>query len=108
MEEQVWLSLLHKFGQQVTLVKGEERQECRAFFQPVRAAGPGEVPTVLGGAPQGKYLYLGPPQPDPQGIETLIWQERRYHFIRCRPMYVGQRVAYQWAVAEESDRGHGL
>ena len=108
MEDAVWLRLLSRFGQQVTLVKGEERQDCRAFFQPVRAAAPGQVETVLGGAPEGKYLYLGPPKPDPEGMDGLEWHERRYHFIRTRPMCRGERVVYQWAIAEETDRGRRL
>lgn len=108
MDEVVWQRLLDRFGQSVTLVQGEQRLSCKAFFQPVRAAEPGAVNTVLGEAPEGKYLYLGPPRPDPEGMDGLEWNSRRYHFIRTRPMLCGDRILYQWAIAREDDRGQGL
>lgn len=105
MDGNVWKNLLEGYGQRVTLRRGGEDLPVRAFFQPVRERAPGEEQTPLGEAPAGKYLYLGPPEIDPEGVEELVWEGRSFRFIRARAVPVGERAAYRWALAEERDRG---
>ena len=54
MESGLWRKLLGQYGQKVSLCRGEERVQVRAFFQPVREKAVGEEPTALGSiwAPQ--------------------------------------------------------
>ena len=103
MESGLWLTMLEAYGQQVTLRRGDGEKELRAFFQPVREKNPGEVPTPLGKAPVGKWLYLGPPQEDLEGVEELIWQGRAFRPLRRREVPVGRETFYQWAIFEQWD-----
>ncbi len=103
MDAGVWQGILEKYGQQVTLLRGEERTEVRAFFQPVAEKAAGEVPTALGVAPAGKWLYLGPSGEELNGVTGLLWHGRRFRLLRHRGFPVGDTVAYRWAIAEEED-----
>lgn len=107
MNGQTWKGLLERFGQKVTLYQAGFETEVKAFFQPVSERSAGEEVTALGVAPEGKYLYLGPTEIDPEGVEKLAWNGRFYHFIRVRAVPAGKKIAYRWALAEELDERSG-
>jgi len=101
--ERCWKEVLARYGQKVTLLRGEERTEVRAFFQPVAERSPGEVPTPIGVAPEGKWLYLGPTDEELGGVTGLEWNGKRFRLTRHRGFPVGNTIAYFWALAEEED-----
>ena len=103
MESRLWQTMLEEYGQQVTLKKPDGEKELRAFFQPVREKAPGQEPTPLGVAPVGKWLYLGPPQEDLEGVEELLWEGRAFRLLRRREVPVGEEIFYQWALFEQWD-----
>lgn len=107
MDGSTWERLLGRFGQRVTLYQAGRRSDVKAFFQPVGERSAGEEATALGVAPEGKYLYLGPAEIDPEGVEELSWNGRFYHFIRVRAVPAGEKIAYRWALAEELDERSG-
>ena len=105
MDERAWAGLMERYGQQVTLYRAAGEARVRAFFQPVREKGDGEVPSPVGRYPAGKYLYLGPAGENLEDVERLEWNGRKFRFIRVRDVPVGTGTAYRWAMAEELDRG---
>lgn len=104
MEGGLWRKLLSRYGQKVSLCRGEARTQVRAFFQPVREKAAGEEPTALGIAPAGKWLYLGPAEEPMEDVDTLIWAGRQFRPIRKREYAIGEETLYRWALAEELDR----
>lgn len=99
----LWKSILGQYGQSVTLLRGEERAQVRAFFQPVDEKAPGTTPTPLGKAPAGKYLYLGPAEEDMEDVEELGWEGRLFRVLRHREYRIGDETVYRWALCEEAD-----
>lgn len=99
----LWNSVLAQYGQAVTLQTGGETAQVRAFFQPVEERAPGVVPTPLGVAPAGKYLYLGPGDAPLEDVEELGWNGRAFRILRHREYRVGDELVYRWAVCEEMD-----
>ncbi len=100
----LWGDILEQYGQRVSLWRGEEVREVRAFFQPVEEKTAGETPTPLGVAPAGKWLYLGPAEEPLEDVERLAWRGRWFQLLRCREVPWGEGTAYRWAVAEEMDK----
>lgn len=103
MDSGSWQAMLEGYGQQVTLKGPEGERGLKAFFQPVREKSPGQVPTPIGVAPAGKWLYLGPPQEELEGVEELLWSGRAFRPLRYRGIPVGKETFYQWALFEEQD-----
>lgn len=103
MESGVWQTALEKYGQQVKLRRADGEKELKAFFQPVRERSPGQIPTPLGMAPAGQWLYLGPPQEGLEDVEELLWEGRAFRPLRSRGIRVGEGPFYQWALFEERD-----
>lgn len=103
MGEREWKDILARYGQKVTLCRGEERREIRAFLQPVEEKEPGRVPTPLGVAPAGKWLYLGPPEEGLEKVDKLLWEGRVFEVLRDREFPVGDAVLYRWGVLVRAD-----
>ena len=103
MDSRLWRSILAQYGQKVTLLRGGEEAQVRAFFKPVAEKAVGETPTELGVAPVGKYLYLGPVEEALEEVEELRWEGRCFRILRHRGFPVGEGIAYRWALAEEMD-----
>lgn len=99
----LWNSVLAQYGQSVTLQTGDETTQVRAFFQPVEEKTPGMVPTPLGVAQAGKYLYLGPADTPLEDVEELGWSGRAFRVLRHREYRVGDELVYRWAICEEMD-----
>lgn len=99
----LWNSVLEQYGQTVTLRREDETVPVKAFFQPVAEKAPGMVPTALGMASAGKYLYLGPAETGLEDVEELGWDGRAFRILRSRDYLVGDELIYRWAVCEEMD-----
>lgn len=103
MAYRLWDSILAQYGQNVTLRTKTGERQVKAFFQPVEEKAPGEVPTPLGLAPAGKWLYLGPAGESLENVEELRWNGRSFALLRHREFPVGEETVYRWALAEEMD-----
>ena len=115
---ELWEKVLEKYGQEVALVREDGRRAVRALFQPVEEKREGELPSPLGRAPVGRYLYLGPPGGGQVGRGAwgggggaegkltvgAVWVEGRgFRILRYREYWVGGEKIYWWAVAEERE-----
>lgn len=103
MGEREWKDILARYGQKVTLCQGEERREIRAFLQPVEEKAPGQIPTPLGVAPAGKWLFLGPPEEGLEKVDKLLWQGRGFEVLRDREFPMGDTALYRWGVLIQAD-----
>lgn len=103
MDERAWKDILARYGQRVKLLRDGEEKELRAFFQPVEEKAPGMVPTPLGVAPAGKWLYLGPVEEDLEGVEVLTWEGRAFGLLRHRGIPLGEGFCYRWGIFYELD-----
>lgn len=103
MAYRLWSSILAQYGQSVTLRTKTGQRQVKAFFQPVTEKAPGEMPTPLGLAPVGKWLYLGPAEERLEDVTELGWDGRSFTLLRHRGFPVGEETAYRWALAEEMD-----
>lgn len=93
--ERAWQEILRRYGQPVTLRRGEEETALRALLQPIRdRSGEQETPTPLGLAPGERFLYLGPGE-HPLDRETLVrWQGEELRVQTARRM--GAEVCPHW------------
>lgn len=107
MDRRGWEIVRERYGQRVTLRRGEEAVQVRAFFQPVAEKTVGEVPTALGRAPVGKWLYLGPCSEGLDDVDELEWAGRSFRILRWREEPLGPETLFFWAVAEEMDKERG-
>lgn len=105
MDASAWKAVLARYGQRVKLLRDGEEKEVKAFFQPVAEKAPGETPTALGVAPAGKWLYLGPPEEELEGVTQLFWDGRAFGILRHRGFPVGEVLCYRWALLCELDGG---
>lgn len=97
MMEQEWAGILARYGQSVTLRRGEEAASLQAFVQPVLDRGKlQEAPSPLGLERQDRFLYLGPAE-YPLDLDTLVeWNGQDYR-VRSAHL-VGTGVCpYWWA-----------
>lgn len=108
MDGRAWRILLGRYGQRITLLRGEEEAPVRAFFQPVGEKAPGQEPTPLGVTPRGCYLYLGPAEETLEDVEELIWEGRSFCILRHRGFPVGDGMVYRWAMCQELDERAGV
>lgn len=93
-----WKGILYRYGQDVTLSRGEERRTVKALVQPVLdRSGEQEEPSPLGTGRQERFLYLGPVE-QPMETDTVVeWQGRRYRVKRTHVAGV-EICPYRWAV----------
>ena len=92
--------VLDRYGQAVTVRRGDETVEARAFFQPVtqqQEAAPFTV-TALGTVDDRLWLYLGT-QAEECG-DTVIWNGKDFRVRSSRPYYVGTVLSHWWAMLE--------
>ena len=95
MMEQTWKGILSRYGQQVTLRRGEDEVSLRAFVQPALDRGKRqELPTPLGLGGQDRFLYLGPEE-HPMNTDTLVeWNGREFRVQSAHR--VGENVCPHW------------
>ena len=95
MMEQTWRGILSRYGQEVTLRRGENETSLRAFVQSALDRGTQqEVPGPLGLGRKDRFLYLGPAD-HPLDTDTLVeWNEREF---RVQSAYrVGENICPHW------------
>lgn len=93
--EQEWEELLRRFGQDVTLCKGEERTCFRALVQPVLDRGKDqEIPTPLGLGRQDRFRYMGPAR-YPLDPDTLVECEGKYYRVQSAHL-AGEGICPHW------------
>ena len=98
-----WDGILARYGQTVTLLRGEESVTLRAFVQPVLEESRGQrEPTPLGVSGQERFLYLGPAG-HPLDQETLVqWRGEQFRVRRAHR--AGDGICpYWWAVLSPRD-----
>lgn len=99
--------VLDRYGQSVTMRRGEETVEAQAFFQPVTQQQEGAPFTVtaLGTVDDRLWLYLGM-----QAVEcgdTVIWNGKNFRVRSSRPYYVGTVLSHWWAMLEAEREAQG-
>lgn len=98
MMERMWSDILYRFGQEVSLRRGEDTVSLRALIQPVLDRGEEqEVPSPLGLGRQDRFRYLGPAG-HPLDLDTLVeWNGKDYR-VRATHL-VGEGICpYWWAM----------
>ena len=93
--------VLDRYGQTVTLCRGETETEIWAFLQPVTEKGE-RVPdtaTALGWLDGRQWLYLG--QAALETGDALTWKEMTFRVRSCRPYYIGEALCHYWAALEK-------
>lgn len=96
--------IIEKYGTPVTLRKGDESWEVRAFFQPVRSKSwdaSDSNYSPLGEIPRGRYIYLGPLEPEAAAGDTIQRNGRQYLVRRSELVYDHQGPAYCWSLCLE-------
>lgn len=103
--EREWKDILARFGQPVTLCKGEQRTPLRAFVQPaLDRRGGQEVHTPLGLGCQDRFLYLGPGD-FPLDLDTAVeWGGRQLRVQSAHRMGEGA-CPYWWAMLYPGEEG---
>lgn len=93
--ERTWKGILSRYGQAVTLRRGENSISLRAFVQPALDRGTRqEVSGPLGLGRKDRFLYLGPGE-HPLDMDTLVeWDGREFRVQSAHP--VGENVCPHW------------
>ncbi len=100
-------SMFEKYGQKVTLKKddGWSSPIFGAFIQPLRYKNKmylNGVNTVIGFNSQGHYLYIGPPDHNPELDGGYIQSNgQKFTVDRCEKVYLKNEVVYIWAIIRE-------
>ena len=108
---EAFAAVLERYGERVKVCRGEE--ECgesgKAFVQPLRQERQDPLPTPLGGAPQGRWRYLGHPQLSLEGIEAgyILWQGEKFEVVNACPVYLGGQVNHWRAILTRRDPDAG-
>ena len=93
--------VLDRYGQPITLRRGETETVIRAFLQPVTERGERapDTATALGWIDGRQWLYLG--QEPLETGDTLLWRDMAFRVRSCRPYYIGQELSHYWAALEK-------
>ena len=95
MMQRMWLEILERFGQEVTLHQKEGIHTLRAMVQPLLdRERDGDVSTPLGLGRQERYRYMGPVQV-PLDLDTVVeWNGKDYR-VRSAHL-VGEGICPHW------------
>ena len=96
--------IVEKYGTPVVLRRGEAAWEVRAFFQPVRSKSwdaSDSSYSPLGEIPRGRYIYLGPLEPEAAAGDTIERGHRQFLVRRSELVYDQKGPAYCWALCLE-------
>ena len=96
--------ILEKYGTSLTLRRGDESWTVRAFFQPVRSTSweySDSDYSPLGEIPRGRYVYIGPVEPEAAAGDTICLGERAY-LVRRSELIRGEKgPVYCWGLCLE-------
>ena len=87
-------TILHSYGQPVTIRHGEETRETRAFLQPVlrRRAEEPRMDTPLGSVDDRRWLYIGT---EPLArYDTVEGGGSAFLVKEATPVYAGETILY--------------
>ena len=96
--------IVEKYGSAVTLRRGEQAWSVRAFFQPVRSKSwdySDSNYSPLGEIPRGRYIYMGPLEPEALAGDAIELGERTYLVRRSEIIYDHHGPAYCWGLCLE-------
>ena len=96
--------ILQKYGTLLTLCRGAESWAVKAFFQPVRSksweASDADY-SPLGEIPRGRYVYIGPLQPEAAAGDTVMLDGKAYLMRRSEVIRGEKGPAYCWGLCLE-------
>lgn len=93
--------ILRQYGRPAAVRRGEETAVGSAMVQPILDRESQWSPTPLGRKRQDRFLYLGTPELDLDGLawdDYLEWDGQRYDVVTAQPICLGGRRLYWWAV----------
>ena len=96
--------ILKKYGTAMTLCRGEESWAVRGFFQPVRSKSwetSDSDYSPLGEIPRGRYVYIGPLEPEAAAGDTVRVGEKAYLMRRSEIIRDGSGPVYCWGLCLE-------
>ena len=89
-----------RYGMSVSVLRGGEMAETKAFLQLVKRES-GEEPfsvTVLGAVSEQCWRYLGPAEVRIEMGDRVVCGEKQYIVRRAAPFYAGEEIVYYWAI----------
>ncbi len=89
-----WESVLARWGQEMTVVRGGERFAVRAFIESCADEEPVTAKTPLGAVERGRWLYLGSGRQEVRRGDGVEWGERRFIVEDAEAVFVGARVSH--------------
>ena len=93
--------ILRRYGQDVTVVRGEDRTPARAFLQPVRERDEAVPETADIGWLDGRlWLYLG--RERAEAGDLILWNSQRFRVRSGRPHFMGNTLCHWRAVLERA------
>ncbi len=96
--------IFRQYGSTMHLTVDGNRQQVRAFFQPVRSKSWQSMvnaATPLGEIPRGQYVYMGPAGVAVNIGDLLEIGGKQYLFRRVEPYYYGEEAVYLWGLCVE-------
>ena len=96
-----------KWGRTLVIKNTDSTQTApfKGFIQPLRYKNKmylNGVNTVIGFNSQGHYLYIGPPDHDPEKESCHVESNgKKYTVDRCEKVYFKNEVIYVWAIIRE-------
>lgn len=103
-------ALLDRYGQTVSLQKGEEEQTGKAILQPLREkSAEQETPAAVGLCRGDRFLYLGQAELTMEAGTDMrvLWNGQGYRIRSAHPIYVGERISH-WQAYLTPEGGEAL
>ena len=96
--------MMEKYGTRVAICRGNARWEIKAFFQSVRSKSwdvSDSDYSPLGEIPRGRYVYIGPLEPEAAAGDTLWVGNKAYLVRRSEIVRDGSGPLYCWGLCLE-------
>lgn len=94
-------ALLARYGQEVTVERGETAETVRAFLQPLRERDESVPDMAAIGWLDGRlWLYLG--RTAVEAGDVVSWNGQRFRVRSGRPHYIGDALCHWRAVLERA------
>ena len=98
------MHIMERYGVPLTLCRGTESWQVRAFFQPVRSKSwdySDSNYSPLGEIPRGQYVYIGPVEPAAEAGDSLMVGNKGYWLRRTELIYDANGPVYCWGMCVE-------
>ena len=104
------MHIMERYGVPLTLCRGTESWQVRAFFQPVRSKSwdySDSNYSPLGEIPRGRYIYIGPVEPELRE-DMEVTAGEKHCVVRSVHLIAGDNgPVYCWALCVEKGRENG-